>query len=466
MIQSHTLYRHWATLGALVTIGTLAFDPFLQSVISLKGRLDVALLENSVTIGRSTSTDFGAADFAIASSIYNGFYNSTSFRSQTVGFRCTTGNCTWPVFSTLAVCSSCVNVSDHIQNRSYESGTFSRTIYSLPYAQITNDNGRKGDGLLDQTEIFVNSTVHPQNTISFTDKDTLLISFLAMLGAPGWRSNESNWNESKPDAYECALLLCANAYISKVQDGVLEEQIVGSWSQRNPASYRPLNSYDNATELAVSEAALGSSLYKVYDNLTIERTPLQLMIPDQESAFLPKNETRVFNFTSVDVISTIDFLRQVSDQQQTWPRFGNRNTGPSVPEVLGRSTNITLTFEHVAKSITDQIRDLAASSVSGTAYQWQTHVYIFWGKFAIPGFMIVMGCVYVVLTIIQSRRLDLPAWKEDTLPTLLHGFDDDSQTLLRDVQDDPKADRAAEGVLVQFCKEKNRLRIISKHDCS
>jgi hypothetical protein len=478
-------------------IGSLAFDPFLQAIISSEGRLDEIPVPRVPTIGRSTGADFGTAmpmetyfykkgfnyhdpndandtatgdlevgvspttNFAIAGSVLNGFYNSTSFRNQTVGFRCKTGNCTWPIFSSLAVCTSCVDVSNHIKSKSYPGGDYSRTTYKLPYAQIENNDGRKGKHPWDRTEVVINSTAHPQQTISFTDKDTLLISFLAMLGAPSWRSNQTNWNESKPEAYECALLLCANAYESKSRDGILEENIVGSWSQRNPTSYRPLHSGYNATELAAFETALGPSLYKVYDNLTIERTALQLMIPPQESTFLPENAPRLFNFTYLDIIGTIDYLRQLSKKSQSWPYAGNGDTGPSVPEMLGKSTNITLTFERVGKSMTDQIRDLAASPVSGTAYRWTTHVNVEWAYLTLPVLMILFGCIHVILTIVESRKLGLPAWKEDTLPVLLHGFNDHIQNLLRDAQTDPKAAKAAESVLISFSEDKNRLRIVS-----
>jgi hypothetical protein len=51
--------RHWATLGALVTVGAVAFDPFLQAVISTHGQLDNILAGGNATIGQSLRMNSG-----------------------------------------------------------------------------------------------------------------------------------------------------------------------------------------------------------------------------------------------------------------------------------------------------------------------------------------------------------------------------------------------------------------------
>jgi hypothetical protein len=135
-------------LTELRRLGTVAFDPFFQAVISTYGNLDDIALSSSTaqinssfnaTIGRALRVDGGniienpggplgasktpsgllqytytqsRPDFGIVSSINGGFYNSSADASNTVGFACATGNCTWPAFVSAAVCSSCKDVSD------------------------------------------------------------------------------------------------------------------------------------------------------------------------------------------------------------------------------------------------------------------------------------------------------------------------------------------------------------------
>ena len=102
--------RHWATLGALVTVGAVAFDPFLQAVISTHGQLDNILAGANATIGQSLRIDSGMvkglvgaairdeatglvylagssskADFGFISSVWNGFQNTSTFRNDAIG---------------------------------------------------------------------------------------------------------------------------------------------------------------------------------------------------------------------------------------------------------------------------------------------------------------------------------------------------------------------------------------------
>ena len=64
--------------------------------------------------------------------------------------------------------------------------------------------------------------------------------------------------------------------------------------------------------------------------------------------------------------------------------------------------------------------------------------------------MLVAGILYVVLTILESRRLKMPVWKESSLPTLLHGFDDETQTLLRS-----EGETSRHKLLIRFMEDEN-----------
>lgn len=122
-------------------MGTIAFDPFLQAVIMDYVQLDSVATQNHSTIGQSLRIDSGTImpmttggamvdpatnlqyclgmgsrpDFGFISSVYNGFQNTSTFRNDAIGAEFSTGNCTWPVFSSAAVCSSCEDVSSQMQ---------------------------------------------------------------------------------------------------------------------------------------------------------------------------------------------------------------------------------------------------------------------------------------------------------------------------------------------------------------
>lgn len=132
-----------------MTIVGLTVDPFFQATISYMGGMqDVETTEAAGNIptlpyaqfldtGKIVGYEPGGAvgnvlvgsetlvldlfdvqlDIGVSSALYDGFYlstpNSTS-RAQQASFQCSTGNCTWPVFATAAVCSACNDVSSQI----------------------------------------------------------------------------------------------------------------------------------------------------------------------------------------------------------------------------------------------------------------------------------------------------------------------------------------------------------------
>lgn len=131
-----------------------------------------------------------------------------------------------------------------------------------------------------------------------------------------------------------------------------------------------------------------------------------------------------------------------------------------VVDVLWNSTNPTVTFDNVARSITNQIRNSSPDRHQGELKKWVLHTHVDWAYLAYPITMLVAGIVYVVLTIVESTRLRMPVWKESALPTLLHGFDDETQRLLRG------HDKAAQrNILVRFeYDEKDCLRLVAQSD--
>lgn len=65
----------------------------------------------SVRVNQNVST---TPDFGISAAIYNGFNTDLSGFMPNVSFACSSGNCTWFLYASLAVSSSCFDVSDHL----------------------------------------------------------------------------------------------------------------------------------------------------------------------------------------------------------------------------------------------------------------------------------------------------------------------------------------------------------------
>jgi hypothetical protein len=110
-------------------------EPFLQQTISDSGRLDNTdtskTSDLSATIGRSRRFDGGTKcvytyannypqvdttpDFAISASLYDGLNAALTHGYQNVSFTCMFGNCTWPEYVSIAIRSTCFDISDHLR---------------------------------------------------------------------------------------------------------------------------------------------------------------------------------------------------------------------------------------------------------------------------------------------------------------------------------------------------------------
>ncbi|CAD0095159.1 unnamed protein product, partial [Aureobasidium vineae] len=135
--------QHLVSAGALVVALGFMIEPFLQAIISDYGRLVDTESTNtngmSATVGRSSRFDGGTQcistyksrypqvdttpDFAISASLYDGLNTATSHGYQNVSFTCMYGNCTWSGYISLAVRSTCFDISSHLKRTTQDNST-------------------------------------------------------------------------------------------------------------------------------------------------------------------------------------------------------------------------------------------------------------------------------------------------------------------------------------------------------
>lgn len=114
------LHRHLASIGAILTIASLAFDIFTQQVLGYQNISVAATNATMYTAGDiprlETYSDYthGAImaqwipTLPAKAAIRNSFFASSI---SGLSIPCSTSNCTWPVVPSLAVCGECTDVS-------------------------------------------------------------------------------------------------------------------------------------------------------------------------------------------------------------------------------------------------------------------------------------------------------------------------------------------------------------------
>jgi hypothetical protein len=225
------------------------------------------------------------------------------------------------------------------------------------------------------------------------------------------------------------MYLCANAYTAKTENGVLDENVVGSWALKDTKSHRSVEPMENDVDTWI-----GPDGYDLYDpTYDFPGNELRLLIPSEQSEDIPSTIARDVNISHALLRSTIDYLNNYTSASKKLVAYPDR-TSPIFLDALWNSTNLTSTFETVARSLTNQIRNTSPHRQEGTVQRKVIHVSVDWAYLVYPITMLLIGILHVVLIMIESMRLRKPAWKETALPTLLYGFDNETQRLLRKKQ--------------------------------
>ncbi|KAK8867505.1 hypothetical protein PGQ11_006083 [Apiospora arundinis] len=484
--------RHWATMGALVTILLLGFDPLLQGAISYEGQLVDAheLLPPTIPFGGRLDTGSyvpnpnagthgqqsqdnvtrvslehfsSIPDLRMATAIYNGFTTAPS----TVNFHCPSGNCTWPPFLSLGVCSFCNDVSSHLSKETEmaTSGTVSiktkqlqqpYTKYSLPYASLSNPDSFHDRDLM--AYMVVGAATNPNNTISHQTNDRLIAAFGIIRAADTYEKNETSWGDTRLTATECALYFCIKRFDALVVKGDLMETETEVRTERVRGSYGPAD--PSARErFAVLQEKVGAGLYS--DGGDIVRQDLQLRPSDDTYSNVSHLVIpAVFNISQNSVGSMIYFIRNEmflgSSKTLIWPPYEADQgffQSSSAQALYQSGGDLSATMKRLATGLTNWARDASSSAtppapitstistttsnsqlqmqVLGTQQTWTLHVRVRWAYTSLPLATLLAGFAFVALSIRETRRLRLAPWKSDVIATLAHALDAETRAQLR-----------------------------------
>lgn len=130
LFQRQQQGRLLLSLAAVVTLLALAFDPFMQQIVSYPVRQVPSLALNATTKQAMLPFEpptFGGYD--------NDFFNAMNAGLWSGGFTasadCPSGNCTWAPFTTAGWCSKCEDVTSSARLVGCDNVTFSATVTNI-----------------------------------------------------------------------------------------------------------------------------------------------------------------------------------------------------------------------------------------------------------------------------------------------------------------------------------------------
>ncbi|KAI1085290.1 hypothetical protein F5B20DRAFT_575757 [Whalleya microplaca] len=509
----HIHVRHWTTLGPLIIILLLGFEPFLQAVITHVGRNDDRATM-SADIGQSLDLDIGilsidshwstmtvdsdpsgdpsdmtvevpdwviTPDIGIGAAFFTGMYLASQGQRRDVRFTCGTGNCTWPLATSLAICSTCQDISSHLKRKD----SYGTPSYSLEEIIVnstsTSSNTTKPltlsnpTGVPDSSASFFSSYVTSSNrqTISFRENPkTLIMAKEFIMAGESYAKNESAWEDVTATASECALYFCTRVYQSKVEQNVLTENVLGEWSERVNRSFEPVDVYasirdypeERMKKIAEMDAELNNSF--PVGNQDFSRTDLQLAIPDDEAARLdlPKGTPLTFNVSQATTAGIVNFFNDKTNIEAL-DRYWSRPDGYASETVasnrIATASSVNDTLDNLSRVFSTWMRDIALHDTphTGAAQQWTIYIKITWGYLVFPLFTMLVGLTFCVLSIWQTSSLGLSAWKGSSLASLAHGLDTDGHIAIRDCETVDRLEEKARTIAVKLGDNDGRLEL-------
>lgn len=496
-IVSFILSRQWAELEALATVLSMAFDPAYQALIRIEQRPvyqnhPIALGRRALSFEDSLNSEYWnyvvpckflqhAPSFSSFKHLHrntndslfhflryqggrNGYFSSdwnhaisNAILSETSNVEtdpsCPTGNCTFPVFSSLAFCSDCIDIKESLQQslnctkknstgeERYDHGVTCSYWFpnsaSSPF-HIVHDSPDDSRPLDDKdredfTWYYINGRENEPPT--YIETPSLIIRFLfissggaVQMKLPSGKIIPSFFAAialvkfapvtgfaspgSLSTAHICALSVCAREYNIWMTSGSTHSEVVStSYGKRNtlenPNYRRSLsysftfpNDFNSFTFIANTTDSYFDDGLVTYSTLTFEQV------------------------TSDSLKDILSFdINDFPNETVSGLSLRLSLTTHMFPIALNASTNIPRTMDRVAAAMSNRLRDISNLTVQGQSGSMEMYIRVSWLWLLLPGFSVILGTFLLVSVMITTRKHKLPIWKTSELALLFHGFD-------------------------------------------
>lgn len=365
------------------------------------------LTESEVDGGLLTGTEFG-----MKAAIYDGIFKPSG--AHDLEPVCPTGNCTFPLFDSLAVCSKCVDVSKDVINNTPQSNPTKlvgdhEVSYTMPGGATIKFVARFAESMLQMGPAFV-STAGVPPTLS---KEILGLQdplfTLAVLQFPDamLKIADGNYFSSLPVANECALYFCVNTYNVSVLNSKPNTTVVSSWTS------------DTGTPTVGGKTKTGNSMIGTKDAILERPTD---GVDGNHTYWIPAG-------TLANLKAWLNSTLQGSMNTST--SLVDTSNGPVWANDEIQTLNVTTDWSYLmgalATCMTTYIRSSGFKNsvgvAEGTAFKNETYVQVQWVWLCLPMTLVSMSILFLVATMIVNHRKRAMAWKSSSLALLFHGLE-------------------------------------------
>jgi hypothetical protein len=308
-------------------------------------------------------------DEQLQSAIMTALYN----QSMPYQFSCGTGNCTWPSFYSLGVCSTCANVSVTSVHRKCDYGYHPTTC---------NYTTQGGFNLSFNTTPGIWASTKSVASIPANASDQLATIAIGIA---------HNYNIEAPNITECSFSWCVKGYHDvSVASGIIKFPNITEY-RLNRTGYVNLTFAGNQT----------SSFWGAYVFSIINPPPSW-------------NANTTWMVNGMDFLSTADFL------QSLFTTIDADGTALS----LYRSPNVSRQLNSIADNMSHTIRTAANSTdVVGNEQREDVFIRVTWPWLILPILIGFLSILLLILSIITTKSEGKRLWKSSSLVLLFSSLE-------------------------------------------
>ena len=325
--------------------------------------------------------------------------------------KCLGSECNWNSTSTLAICSSCEDVTEVVERDCtfWENDIGGFCDWTFPNGVVLGSSNASeywtkwNSSANDMYHRYIN---YP--TLGGVDspaKAVLTIFGAVTLKGPG----------DPGRALMCGFNMCAKTYDNiSSSNGSPRKRVVDEVALKTSA-YQQFcrDAFDGATHRNISDCGEGAT------------TNQKLLVSGENHP--PMNTSYEINMS--DFANIGDYLQELfsvsitSDMLYKRGGFNENQTAftPNVGAFLADSLDVNKTIQNVAESMTESMRTCPNSTAhTGVALVNKTFIQVQWEWLALPMTLLVMTTVLLITVIIQTHRQKAVVWKSSSLAMLFH----------------------------------------------
>ena len=338
--------------------------------------------------------------------------------AQQLPASCPTGNCSWPVTPSLAVCGACSqppfksSCDSHICNYTMPSGVM-HTLWNGTGVEDDDTKPSPPGTLFASGSLFwvtqTNGWVYHRSNST----QTYLTNF-DVFGAP-FEVRRKDWLEKDMVAWECALWMCVQAF-----------EVTTSSSSHTQIPIQNFSTIANMTHDIFTDASFDK--INTFENLTFEPLPPSMNpAPQSQYQFSIQSALTMSSYLTSAIKGNAGAdLWVVSFSSDTTKAIANATTGSLEVWIKSLATSMT----NVLRSSTSQAGgfdvpiDVTPSTdaiYSGAGYQLAVQVR--WPWIVLPALLVLLSLVVLVTTMIRTSWRSIGAWRGSPLVFLFLDID-------------------------------------------